>query len=72
MAEREMTTEEQVSELRREVKELKESLAPVIEVWGALAGVARTLYWFGSFMKWVAGVGAVVFAYLTWRQNGGH
>lgn len=43
-----------IDELCEDMADLKEKLEPVIEVWGALAGLVSVLKWVGTVAKWVA------------------
>lgn len=54
---------EQVANLELAMVELQEKLAPAIQVWADLAGVARMLKLFGNGLMWIAGIiGAVAAA----------
>lgn len=44
----------QIADLRQQITDLSNRLEPVIEVWGALSGVAKVLHWVGLGVKWVS------------------
>jgi hypothetical protein len=51
-----------IEENATEIKSLRRELAPAIEVWAALAGLAKILKWVGIMIKWVGSTVVAVIA----------
>ena len=61
-----------IDEVHDELKDLKERLEPVIEVWTALTGLVTVLKWVGRIAKWLAAVAAGVGAWMFFSRGGPH
>lgn len=63
----------QLAELRQDLSDLRAMLEPVIEVWGALAGLAKVLKWVGIAAKWIITIGgglAIIWAAFIYAVEG--